>query len=220
MLRDADRRRRGVGRARRRAADPRGFVPFDRELSVVAVRGRDGATRVLAARRERAPRRHPARQPRAGARRRRRRSRPQARRSPRASSTTSTTSACSPSSCSSTTARCSPTRSRRACTTPATGRSKARRRASSRTTSARCSAGRSARPRRAGTRRWSTASARCPTATRSSAVPGAHLHDYGKAPRPGRKVGHVTVVAPDDADARRAPRTRVLARSSTTADDG
>jgi 5-(carboxyamino)imidazole ribonucleotide synthase len=29
-------------------------------------------------------------------------------------------------------------------------------------------------------------------------VPNAHLHDYGKAPRPGRKVGHVTVVAPDD----------------------
>ena len=26
------------------------------------------------------------------------------------------------------------------------------------------------------------------------AVPGARLHDYGKAPRPGRKVGHVTVV--------------------------
>jgi 5-(carboxyamino)imidazole ribonucleotide synthase len=30
------------------------------------------------------------------------------------------------------------------------------------------------------------------------AVPGAHLHDYGKSPRRGRKVGHVTVVAPDD----------------------
>ncbi len=30
------------------------------------------------------------------------------------------------------------------------------------------------------------------------AVPGAHLHDYGKAPRPGRKLGHVTVTAPDD----------------------
>ena len=28
------------------------------------------------------------------------------------------------------------------------------------------------------------------------AVPGAHLHDYGKAPRPGRKLGHVTVTAP------------------------
>jgi 5-(carboxyamino)imidazole ribonucleotide synthase len=30
------------------------------------------------------------------------------------------------------------------------------------------------------------------------AVPGAHLHRYGKQPRPGRKVGHVTVTAPDD----------------------
>jgi 5-(carboxyamino)imidazole ribonucleotide synthase len=32
------------------------------------------------------------------------------------------------------------------------------------------------------------------------AVPGAHLHDYGKAPRRGRKLGHVTVVAADDAE--------------------
>ena len=30
-------------------------------------------------------------------------------------------------------------------------------------------------------------------------VEGAHLHQYGKALRPGRKVGHVTVVAPDPA---------------------
>jgi 5-(carboxyamino)imidazole ribonucleotide synthase len=29
------------------------------------------------------------------------------------------------------------------------------------------------------------------------AVPGAHRHDYAKQPRPGRKVGHVTVTAPD-----------------------
>jgi 5-(carboxyamino)imidazole ribonucleotide synthase len=29
-------------------------------------------------------------------------------------------------------------------------------------------------------------------------VRGAHLHDYGKSPRPGRKVGHVTVTAADD----------------------
>ena len=28
-------------------------------------------------------------------------------------------------------------------------------------------------------------------------VPGAHLHLYGKQPRPGRKVGHVTLVADD-----------------------
>jgi len=24
------------------------------------------------------------------------------------------------------------------------------------------------------------------------AIPGAHVHDYAKAPRPGRKVGHIT----------------------------
>jgi 5-(carboxyamino)imidazole ribonucleotide synthase len=32
------------------------------------------------------------------------------------------------------------------------------------------------------------------------AIPGAHLHDYGKAPRRGRKLGHVTVVADDDTE--------------------
>jgi 5-(carboxyamino)imidazole ribonucleotide synthase len=31
-------------------------------------------------------------------------------------------------------------------------------------------------------------------------IPGAHLHDYGKSPRPGRKLGHVTVTAPDTAE--------------------
>jgi 5-(carboxyamino)imidazole ribonucleotide synthase len=31
------------------------------------------------------------------------------------------------------------------------------------------------------------------------AVPQAHLHLYGKTPRPGRKLGHVTVCAPDAA---------------------
>jgi 5-(carboxyamino)imidazole ribonucleotide synthase len=29
------------------------------------------------------------------------------------------------------------------------------------------------------------------------ARPGSHWHDYGKAPRVGRKVGHVTITAPD-----------------------
>ena len=81
--------------------------------------------------------------------------------------------------------RCSRTRSRRGCTTPGTGRSRARRRASSRTTCARCSAGRSARPRARGAPRWSTASARCRDRDAVLAVPGAHLHDYGKSPRPG-----------------------------------
>ncbi len=32
------------------------------------------------------------------------------------------------------------------------------------------------------------------------AVPGAHLHLYGKAPRPGRKLGHVTLRADDAAE--------------------
>jgi 5-(carboxyamino)imidazole ribonucleotide synthase len=27
------------------------------------------------------------------------------------------------------------------------------------------------------------------------AMPEAHWHDYGKEPRPGRKLGHVTVLA-------------------------
>lgn len=31
------------------------------------------------------------------------------------------------------------------------------------------------------------------------AVPGTRWHDYGKAPRPGRKIGHITVLAPDEA---------------------
>lgn len=38
-----------------------------------------------------------------------------------------------------------------------------------------------------------------PPAQTLLAIPGLHLHDYGKAPRPGRKVGHVTLTADDDA---------------------
>lgn len=36
-----------------------------------------------------------------------------------------------------------------------------------------------------------------PEAAEVLRVPGAHLHLYGKAARPGRKVGHVTVVGPE-----------------------
>ncbi|MGK7295599.1 MAG: 5-(carboxyamino)imidazole ribonucleotide synthase [Candidatus Wenzhouxiangella sp. M2_3B_020] len=36
-----------------------------------------------------------------------------------------------------------------------------------------------------------------PGAERCLAVPGLHLHDYGKSPRAGRKVGHATLGAPD-----------------------
>jgi 5-(carboxyamino)imidazole ribonucleotide synthase len=46
-----------------------------------------------------------------------------------------------------------------------------------------------------------------PPRARLLAQPGLHVHDYGKRPRPGRKVGHCTLVAPTaagrDARARR-----------------
>ena len=37
-----------------------------------------------------------------------------------------------------------------------------------------------------------------PPAERVLAIPGAHLHLYGKEPRPGRKLGHVTLVDSDE----------------------
>ena len=43
------------------------------------------------------------------------------------------------------------------------------------------------------------------------ALPGVHYHDYGKAPRPGRKLGHCTVVAAT-AVARDATLRKVLRR--------
>ncbi len=41
------------------------------------------------------------------------------------------------------------------------------------------------------------------------AVPGAHVHLYGKGPRPGRKLGHVTVCADSIDDARSRARAAV-----------
>ena len=151
VLRVAGRRRRRVGSdsaACRCILE--GFVPF--RPRAVDRRGARRATATIACWpvvENTAPRRHPAPDPRAGARARRRA--PGARRGvhPAAARRRSTTSACAASSCSTSTARCSPTRWRPACTTPGTGRSRARRPASSRTTCARSSAGRSARPRRA-----------------------------------------------------------------------
>jgi 5-(carboxyamino)imidazole ribonucleotide synthase len=32
------------------------------------------------------------------------------------------------------------------------------------------------------------------------AVPGVHIHAYGKEPRPGRKLGHATITGPDRAE--------------------
>jgi 5-(carboxyamino)imidazole ribonucleotide synthase len=36
-----------------------------------------------------------------------------------------------------------------------------------------------------------------PDVARLLRVPGAHVHLYDKSPRPARKLGHVTVTAPD-----------------------
>jgi len=43
-----------------------------------------------------------------------------------------------------------------------------------------------------------------PDSARVLAIPGAHLHRYGKEPRPGRKLGHVTLRAKNEQDLLRA----------------
>ncbi len=52
-----------------------------------------------------------------------------------------------------------------------------------------------------------------PSPERIASIPGAVLHDYGKRPRPGRKVGHVTITSGDRAelDALLERFTRVVA---------
>jgi 5-(carboxyamino)imidazole ribonucleotide synthase len=49
---------------------------------------------------------------------------------------------------------------------------------------------------------------RIPPRARLLAQHGVHLHDYGKLPRPGRKVGHCTIV--ETSAARRDVRARRL----------
>jgi len=50
---------------------------------------------------------------------------------------------------------------------------------------------------------------RMPDRERLLAVPGLHLHDYGKSERPGRKLGHCTLVA-DSATARDRSASQIL----------
>ena len=47
---------------------------------------------------------------------------------------------------------------------------------------------------------------RMPAARRLLALPGVHVHDYGKSPRPGRKVGHLTFVGRTPAECDRMAR--------------
>jgi 5-(carboxyamino)imidazole ribonucleotide synthase len=48
---------------------------------------------------------------------------------------------------------------------------------------------------------------RLPDRDRALALPGVHWHDYGKEPRPGRKLGHCSIVAPTATE-----RDRVLGK--------
>lgn len=52
---------------------------------------------------------------------------------------------------------------------------------------------------------------RMPSATELLRIPGLHLHDYGKSPRPGRKLGHCTLVAPSAAARNRRAYTLLRA---------
>jgi 5-(carboxyamino)imidazole ribonucleotide synthase len=56
---------------------------------------------------------------------------------------------------------------------------------------------------------------RMPARARLLATPGVHLHDYGKQPRPGRKVGHCTLV--ESTAARRDARARRLLKELAVA---
>ena len=58
-----------------------------------------------------------------------------------------------------------------------------------------------------------------PPAHSALAQAGVHWHDYGKQPRPGRKVGHATVCAPDEAElkARAAALAEALGRQQQIA---
>ena len=63
-----------------------------------------------------------------------------------------------------------------------------------------------ARPRMAGPAAMLNIIGELPVAAEVTAVPGAHLHLYDKAPRAGRKLGHVNVTGGDEAAVRATVR--------------
>jgi 5-(carboxyamino)imidazole ribonucleotide synthase len=55
----------------------------------------------------------------------------------------------------------------------------------------------------------------CPERAEVLAIPGAHLHLYGKAPRAGRKLGHITLCADDENELQaRLAQVQALVRQS------
>ncbi len=60
-----------------------------------------------------------------------------------------------------------------------------------------------------------------PPVAAALSVPGARLHLYGKSPRPGRKLGHITLVEPSEEALRvRADLVRLLASQAAMASHG
>ena len=177
------------------------FVPFEREISVIAARSADGDVECFDVT-ENEHRDHILKISRAPADIPECARCPGARALPKRSPLPSTMSACSRSRCSSCRTararRCWSTRSRRGCTIPGTGRWTAPRSRNSSSISAPLPAG-----------RWASRSAMAEVTmtnligddindyARWLTVPGATVHLYGKGPaRPGRKMGHVTQVMP------------------------
>jgi 5-(carboxyamino)imidazole ribonucleotide synthase len=50
-----------------------------------------------------------------------------------------------------------------------------------------------------------------------AAIPGLHVHHYGKTPKPQRKVGHATLTA-ETGDALQERRTRLEAAMAATSE--
>ena len=61
---------------------------------------------------------------------------------------------------------------------------------------------------------------RMPDRARALAIPGLHLHDYGKRPRAARKVGHLTLVGPSAELRARLPALADLGYALATAQAG
>ena len=201
VLRERGRRAAGVRGARGGAADPGGSGRV-RPRAVDRGRARGGRRGgLLSAGREPPPRGDPADHPRPGAGDRRGAAGAGGALRAAGAGAARVCRACWRWSCSRSATGCSPTRWRRACTTQGTGRSRAPRPASSRTTCGPC----------CGLPLGSTALrmpctmvnliGAAPATAELAAVPRLHVHLYGKAPRPGRKVGHVTVTRGGDWEA-------------------
>ena len=182
------------------------LVPFDAEVSIIAVRGARRRSRVLSTQSQRASRRHPAPHARAVWERRAHAARRNARRA--SCSSTSSTSACSPSSSSSSAA--SSIANEMAPRVHNSGHWTIEGADTSQFENhVRAIAGLPLGSTRArGHSAMINLVGEMPARDALLAEPALHWHDYGKTARPGRKLGHVTIC-----ETRRKPATGGLLSS-------